>query len=192
PAAAGEGDVPEKVQFVLSIELRHGAVPAGDLLFITRSGARYRAPVESAFRGDPVLRETGEGPPLQYAITARDFSPSRDAASLAVENFLGKHYRYLMMIFSVAAAIAACVLLIRRRLARRHLVISLIIVLLTVAVLSRVALLTAMDVNSWSALDPRFLLPVVPLYVCLLLLLIEGAVRVLRPDLRDGGATSAA
>ncbi|HEX8678472.1 MAG TPA: hypothetical protein VF683_00820, partial [Chthoniobacterales bacterium] len=110
PAAAGEGDVPEKVQFVLSIELRHGAGPAGDLLFITRSGARYRAPVESVFRGDALLRETGEGPPLQYAIAARDFSPSREAASLAVENFIGKHYRYLMMIFSVAAAIAACVL----------------------------------------------------------------------------------
>lgn len=173
------GDVPLNMEFGLPLTVRRGQIPAGNILFVTRSGRNFVGSASSLLAGEPP-RENGapDGVPLMCNVFAREFTPSSTSSSVAIENFIGKYYRALVIALSWAGLAAVIVLGIHVRRLRVNDPLNAMLVLSFVIILSRVTLFAYIDATSWLANDPRYLFPVMPLFSAMLILLVYQAARV--------------
>jgi hypothetical protein len=176
-----QGDVPPNMEFGLPITVRHGKIPAGNLLFVTQSGRKFIGSTTSVLSGE-APRENGaaDGNPLVCRIFAQEFTPSSINHSLRTENFIGKYYRTLVLALAWAGLAAAMVLAFYRRRLRWNDPLNAVLVLSLVIIASRIALFAFIDATSWRANDPRYLFPVIPLYSAMLIVFIYQAVRIAR------------
>ena len=172
------GRVPENIEFGLSMEVRRGKIPAGELLFVTQSGRKFSRWVSAIVFGE-APRENGAptGAPLMCQIFAREFTPSIINHSIRHENNIATCYRYFVFACSLLATVAVLALIIFFRRLRIHDSLNAVIILLVIAVASRFGLFVLLDATCFNGQDVRYLFPVMPLYSALLILLIYRAAR---------------
>jgi hypothetical protein len=175
--------VPLDTHFVLPpVELS----PTTDLLahtlvFVTRSGTRFVAPVASALGGAPPrVNGAPDGAPLMISIDSQQIIPSTTDWSVELEKFIGKHHRSFVLGLSVAGLVAAVVIMLRARKALFAKPLFAVFALLMVVIVSRVALFTFVDATAWPGVQERYLFPVTPLYSAMLILLIYLAFAAVR------------
>ena len=176
-----KGNVGADMQFVLTIDTFRKAIPFGDLVFITRSGAEFSGPIASVLGG---TAPTSDGTPLMYSIDSNRFLVEGRPISVAAENFIGRYYASFVVFFSIAslAALALFIFYYRRL---RWEPFNAWLLLLQLAILSRLLLFSFVDATSWHCVDERFLLPIMPLYSCFLVVLFYQAMRLVRPSLGE-------
>jgi hypothetical protein len=149
--------------------------PGGDageeIVFITQHGAEWVVPHTKTLSG---IATQGS---LIYAVDQDDaFVQSREhALRLRIQSFIGANYGRMTALLTFLSLASVLVLLFCYRSVNRKDVIYAILALLSATVITRVLFFTLIDASSWSTLIPRYYLPVMPLYTCVLLLLIGQA-----------------
>ena len=170
----GHGQVPLEMQFVVSINLFRDAIPKGDLAFVMRSGVVYSAPLSAVLAGQP---PAANGVSLHYSIDSHAILPNPRGPTITVENFIGKYYPSLVVVFSFGGLLALSVLIFHLKKLRWD-GFNAVLILLEFIIISRLLLFSFVDATSWVTLHDRFLFPIMPLYSVLLILLIYQAMRV--------------
>jgi hypothetical protein len=121
-------------------------------------------------------RETG----MTYLIESLKTAQPATRLTLQVQSLIWQGYGRLVAFLGYLGLAAALVLLVCRRAVRWHENVYSVLVLFGFAVFSRVALFAILDASSWPGDQPRYLLPVMPVYSCFLVLLINQALLVMR------------
>ncbi|MEY2557035.1 MAG: hypothetical protein QOE34_460 [Verrucomicrobiota bacterium] len=167
--------VPLETHFILPpVELS----PATDLLahtlvFVTRSGSRFAAPVASVLSGfPPRVDGAPDGAPLTLSIDSQQIIASTTDWSVELEKFIGKHHRSFVLWLSLAGSVAAVVIMLRARKSLFAKPLFAVFALLMVVIVSRAALFIFIDATAWPGAQERYLFPVTPLYSAMLILLI--------------------
>jgi hypothetical protein len=121
---------------------------------------------------------------LYDEMTLRQPPSSREPAALHIsswiESWIGQNYRFLVWALMVGAVASIVVVVAQGRTSKAIDGITFVSLLLGAAILLRVALFTALDATVFSGNDQRYLIPVMPLFSIMLLLLICQATRVPR------------
>jgi hypothetical protein len=105
----------------------------------------------------------------------------RSQAAARAEAWLGRNYRFFVWSLILFAPIALVLLALRSTMPR--LAVSFVILLLAATIVSRVALCAILDATAFAGDDQRFLIPVMPLFSVMALLIIFEAARALRPKI---------
>ncbi len=160
--------------------------PAGnadeEIVFIAQDGAEWVVPHTKTLSG---IATQGS---LIYAVDRDDaFVQSRKhALRLRIQSLIGANYGRMAALLTFLSIASVLVLLLCYRSANKKDVIYAILVLLSATVITRVLFFTLIDASSCPVLIPRYYLPVMPLYTCILLLLIAQAVNVITTRLNLG------
>lgn len=173
---SGEHAVPLKTGFLLSIGKSHEELGGACYVFTTSSGKEITAPYSDIRLGEMYMAK-GESIDRMLRCTIDSFTPMKHAFGLpamaqkAVWKFHGCVVEWLTYLGAVAViSMALC-----RRAVRWNEPANVVMILLAVVVSSRVALFALLDASSWSGDQGRYLLPVMPLYSCFLVLLLNQA-----------------
>ena len=153
-----------------------------EIVFITQHGAERVVPHTKTLSG---IATQGS---LIYAVDHDDaFVQSREhALRLRIQSFIGANYGRMTALLTFLSIASVLVLLFCYRSVNKKDVIYAILVLLSATVMTRVLFFTLIDASSCPVLIPRYYLPVMPLYTCILLLLIAQAVNVITMRLNLG------
>ena len=145
------------------------------IVFIAQSGAEWVVPHTKELSG---MATQGS---LIYAVDGDDAfaKPRERQLKLRVQTFIGANYGPVTALLTYLSIASVLVLLLCYRSVNKKDVVYAIIALLSVTVITRVLFFTLIDASSWWALIPRYYFPVMPLYTCVLLLLIAQAVNVI-------------
>ncbi len=149
---------PGQAAFEVTLYTYTPGPPLGKLTFTSMSGKRTTIPArwivnQSNSRSSSTL-------PVQ--ITAVNYSSSFNSRSLAIENWIGRNYRKLLVVLLGTGTIGAILCILRFRSLAPAMAGG--IAILIVAAVARVAVLTYMDANYYDARDPRFTFPVMSLW----------------------------
>jgi hypothetical protein len=120
---------------------------------------------------------TGRRPNYAQAPIPTNFSA---ALSIALENFIGNSYRFLVMALAVAGTIAALVMARFFRRVRLADLLNAALVLIAATILIRVIFFAFFDAVCWTDDYERYLFPVMPLTSCFFILLIYQAIAIWR------------
>jgi len=119
-------------------------------------------------------------------MTLRQPPSSRETATFHVsswiEAWIGQNHRFLVWALILGATASIVIVVVRRRALPAMDGIASVVILLGAAILLRVALFTALDATVFPGNGQRYLIPVMPLFSIMLLLLIDQAIRVLKPS----------
>jgi hypothetical protein len=186
--ACDEGRIPSRL--VLSSLLDPGSLV--NLRYLPQSFPRIAALFLLQYhtmegRDDAILTESQRA--LYDEMTGRGSAPSPGetlGVSSALENFIGRYHRFLVVALSLAGLVAAVTITCRFRQLRANDPLPAALILLGATIFLRVLLFTFLDATWWIGGYERYLFPVLPLYSCFLILLIYEAI-VLRP--RGGPVT---
>jgi hypothetical protein len=131
------------------------------------------------FRDDPILRP--EQKQIYDEITLRRGDRTEGNSGLAtnLEAFIGRNYRFFvwaLLDFGVASLIVLSV-----RSTTTQPAVNFVILLLAATIASRVTLFAVLDATAFAGDDQRFLIPVMPLFSVMLLLIIYQAATALLP-----------
>ncbi len=141
-----------------------------ELVFITHSGKELVVSRNQRVRG--VMTQG----PLTYAVDLDEtFVKSRDIKA-QVQWFIGSNYARVTKFLTYLGLAALLVLVVFQRFTSIRDLGYTILILLVTTVLIRVGLFTLIDASSYYATDPRYLFPVIYLYLCILLLLISKSI----------------
>jgi hypothetical protein len=166
---------------------------AHTLVFVTRSGTQFKAPVASVLSGGaPTVDGVLGAAPLMVSIDSQQITTSRRDWSVELETFIGRHHRSFVLYLSGAGLIAVVVLMVRARKVLFAGPLFAVLALLIVVIGSRVALFTFIDATAWPGAQERYLFPVTPLYSAMVLLLIYLAFKAVgRPSYASPDALAA-
>ncbi len=171
--ACDEGRVPSR--FVFSSLVDPGAVaqlremPESFL----RIGALFILPYHTfAARNDDILTESQRA--LYDEMTFRNPAQT-SGVSTALENFIGRYHRFLVMGLAMAGFVAALTIAWRFRQLPANNALNAVLVLLGAAIFLRVIFFTFLDATWWIGAYDRYLFPVLPLTSCFFILLIYQA-----------------
>lgn len=160
--------VPAKIPIDMGFSLRIPQVPFIDnavLIVITEKGTRIRLPYRDFISARPLNDLL-----LSIDSIARQANPG----NVAVQRIIGGWYPRITVILSLLCLLAIAMIIFYKFFS---LDVNLyIIVLLSLVIIARVALFTLLDASSWQV-EPRYIVPVVPLYTCLLLLILNQSIR---------------
>jgi hypothetical protein len=188
---------PLETGFSLTVPLVSYRKMEGDLVFVTRSGSEFVVPNGQIEPGPSrLLPHQVSSTSLRYAVDSviinSAVSRRTEWAKALVTRLYGRGVRYL----TILGAAAVVILLIRKRSVRSSSSANLIAGLLLFVVALRVALLTLMDATGLALNSARYVFPVLPLYTCVLLILVwEGGTMIVaqvRFMRRPGSAAPAA
>lgn len=143
------------------------------LVFISWSGAEWAVPRTRL----PPMVVTHES--LTYAVDVNKTVVRPLEPRLRVQGFIGATYGPATAVLAYLGLGSILVLLLCYRSINPKEAIYSIVALLLAAVITRVMFFALIDASSWSATIPRYFLPVMPLYTCVLLLLIAQAFNVI-------------
>ena len=133
-------------------------------------------------RDDDIL--TGPQRALYDEMTSRAPASAGTAGpsgkSAAVENFIGRYHRVLVIALTVAGILAILTIPWRFRWLEASNRVNAALILLGTAISLRVLLFTYLDATWWVGGYDRYLFPVAPLYSCFLIVLIYQAVALRR------------
>jgi hypothetical protein len=127
-------------------------------------------------RNDDILTESQRA--LYDEMTSRRTTPSSleiAGASTALENFIGRYHRFLIMGLAMAGFLAALTIAWRFRRVQAGDPLNAVLVLLGTAIFLRVIFFTFLDATWWIGGYDRYLFPVLPLTSCFFILLIYQA-----------------
>lgn len=171
--ACDEGRVP--CRFVLSSLLDPGALAhIGDMPeSFPRIAALFVLPYRTMEgRDDDILTESQRA--LYDEMTYRRRAPTL-GISTALENFIGRYHRFLVMGLALAGFAAAVAMARRFRQLRASEPLHAALILLAATIFLRVLFFTFLDATWWIGGYDRYLFPVVPLTSCFFILLIYQA-----------------
>jgi len=176
--ACDEGRIPSR--FVLSSLLDPGAL--ANIHHLPQSFPRIAALFLLQYhrmegRDDAILTESQRA--LYDEMTGRGPAPSPGGTlgtSAALENFIGSYHRFLVIGLSIAGLAAAITIIWRFRQLRASDPLNATLILLGATIFLRVLLFTFLDATWWIGGYERYLFPVLPLYSCFLILLIDQAI----------------
>lgn len=133
---------------------------------VTQEGTRISLPY-----GDFVSRK-----PVNDLIWLIDsmIQPAYDHGNGEVQEFIGYWYPQIITIMSLLCVLAIAMITLYKFFSLNDNLY--LIVLLSSVISARVALFTLLDASSWQV-EPRYLVPVIPLYSCLLLLILYQSYR---------------
>jgi hypothetical protein len=171
--------VPSNNQFVLSMDVFRAGDPSPKLIFITESGAEFAGSLAELSSAKSLTSiAAAAGAPLTCFIDSQGIITPPQSVSVGFEEFIGKYYRSLVRALVYAGMLATVVLIICfRRTGLGHPIYG-VLLLLAVAVGSRAGLFVFLDATSWPANEPRYLFPIMPLFTCLLILLVRQSAQV--------------
>jgi hypothetical protein len=191
--ACDEGRIPSR--FVLSTLLDPGAL--ANVSHLPQSFPRMAALFVLQYhtmeggRDDAILTEPQRA---RYdEMTRRGPAPSGQISrgiSGALENFIGRYHRFLVVALTLAGCAAAVAIGSRFRQLRAGDPLNATLILVGATILLRVLLFAFLDATWWIGGYERYLFPVAPLYSCFLILLIHQAIILRRrkePDPGVGG-----
>jgi hypothetical protein len=180
--ACDEGRIPSR--FVLSSLLDPGAI--ANIRYMPQSFPRITALFllryhTIAERDDDILNESQRA--LYDEMTNRDTNHRRIGTlgiSAALENLIGNYHRFLVVGLSVAGFAATLMIAWRFRQLRESDSLNATLILLAATIFLRVLLFTFLDATWWVGGYERYLFPVLPLYSCFLILLINQSLSLWR------------
>lgn len=177
--ACDEGRIPSR--FVLSTILDPGAL--ANLRHLPQSFPRIAALFVLQYqtmeggRDDAILTEPQRA--LYDEMTGRGPAQSGEVnrgISGALENFIGRYHRFLVVALTIAGCAALVAIGGRFRQLRAGNPLNAALILLGTAISARVLLFTFLDATWWIGGYERYLFPVLPLYSCFLILLIQQSI----------------
>lgn len=189
--ACDEGRIPGR--FVLSTMLDPGALAS--VRHLPQSFPRIAALFVLQYhtmeggRDDAVLTEPQRA--LYDEMTRRGPAPSAErnrGISEALENFIGRYHRYLVIALTFAGCAAAVAIGCRFGQLRTDDPLNAVLVFLGAAILLRALLFTFLDATWWIGGYERYLFPVLPLYSCFLILFIHQSIVLWRRHKQTSGA----
>ena len=131
------------------------------------------APDDSILRPDQIQ--------IYDEMTLRQPPASREPAAFHIsswiEAWIGQNHRFFVWALILCAIVSIVIVAVQRRSFRPMDEIAFVVILLGAAIFLRVALFTALDATVFSGDDQRYLIPVMPLFSIMLLLLIYQAMQ---------------
>lgn len=144
------------------------------IVFVGQDGSETMLPYAGIRHDTPIQKQTTTQGTLMFALDSNGESPLYKKLAVA-QAMLWRGYGRMVMLLTCLGFVALLILAVFPRRLDVWSPRFLAIILLIVAVFSRIALFTLLDASSWPGDQPRYLFPVMPLYSCLLLLIIYEA-----------------
>ena len=150
------------------------------LVFISGAQKEFTVPYKGIIAGKPIQSLTSDTKQrVTYALDSISV-PSTLTFRNSMQSLIWAGYGRFVVVLSYLGMAALLVLLSCYRVINLKENIYTIMILLLFAVLSRVSLFSLLDASSWPADQPRYLFPVMPVYSCVLLLIIAQAFSVVK------------
>ena len=192
PAKSPRAVAPSAVGFRLELQPRDaGVAPGGELVFVAAGGKESVVPFWLLLRTVGALSETRDRG-LKYVVENVETSGYAYRREDAIQTWVARVHAGLLGVLTYVALGSVGILAGLRRvlnLEGRHAALFASLALLAAIIVTRLALFALFDASAWITTNqPRYVFPVMPLYSCVVLIVIAEAASVLRSWVAARGA----
>lgn len=181
--------VPVNTGFELIVLEAPDQLARSTVVFVTSTGAEFSVPFSNISEGHPSvlgLSSRDSGDQVTYAFDSARAPKGSGAAQRAIQSAIWAIYGAMVGWLTILAVVAALYLAARYRSSKPPIDLLAVVGGLLFVVCSRVGLFALVDASSWPGDQARYLFPVMPMYTCVLMIVIgRGCSEVLSSFVRE-------